>query len=291
MLPGTFTSDWFDRVVRVDASTGILTTAAGTLGKYGDDGDGGPAVSAKIGIAYGLAFDLSGNLLISDNSSARIRAVKGPVPAPPPLNTYCDLFSDSFAGGNLNGWAVSSDMANWVISDGKLQVSGIKQDKLAYAEHGLPSSTYFRLSMNVDVETLRAGAFGFLLSPLSQELTIKTTAGQTYPVNGIGIWVSESAKVSLLTYDNANNQIRIFDAVNQDFVSDLGLEWSPFEISLLVNGAERLNYYASQFGIASLDPPGNPYIDLLAAGTNFKIGFSRICQKTIDLSSAGKTSP
>lgn len=60
-----------NRVRRVDASTGIITTVAG--GGYGSDG--GPAVAAGLGSPSGVAVDASGNLFISDTSEMRIRRV------------------------------------------------------------------------------------------------------------------------------------------------------------------------------------------------------------------------
>jgi sugar lactone lactonase YvrE len=62
-----------NRVYRV-ASNGILTVIAGT-GSPGFDGDGGPAISARIENPTGLAVDSSGNLFIADDKNNRIRKV------------------------------------------------------------------------------------------------------------------------------------------------------------------------------------------------------------------------
>lgn len=58
---------------RIDAS-GTIRTVAGT-GVSGFSGDGGPATSAKITNAGGLAFDTSGNLLFADSGNRRVRRV------------------------------------------------------------------------------------------------------------------------------------------------------------------------------------------------------------------------
>ena len=63
-----------DRIRRVDAATGIITTVAGT-GESGFSGDGGPATEAVLNFPNGLAIDQSGNLFISDFSNLRIRKV------------------------------------------------------------------------------------------------------------------------------------------------------------------------------------------------------------------------
>ncbi len=61
---------------RVDAATGIITTIAGTSGRFGDDGgDGGPAVKAKLNWPTGVAVDGAGNLYIADTGNHRIRRV------------------------------------------------------------------------------------------------------------------------------------------------------------------------------------------------------------------------
>jgi len=62
------------RVRRVDHSTNIITTFAGT-GVRGAGGDGGKATDAQLDFPAGLAFDRSGNLLIADSGSNEIRKV------------------------------------------------------------------------------------------------------------------------------------------------------------------------------------------------------------------------
>jgi len=75
------------RVRRVDAVTGTITTVAGN-GTPGFAGDGGPATAASLNLtapsfnltaawsgAGGMAIDASGNLFISDTSNHRVRRV------------------------------------------------------------------------------------------------------------------------------------------------------------------------------------------------------------------------
>jgi len=63
-------------VVRmVNATTGVITTVAGTAWSSGDSGDNGPATSATLNYPVGLAFDSHGNLYISENGGNRIRMV------------------------------------------------------------------------------------------------------------------------------------------------------------------------------------------------------------------------
>ena len=67
-----FTSD--NRVRRIDAASGIISTVAGT-GSFGFSGDGGPAVSARFNSINRLALDPSGNVYISDSFNHRVRRV------------------------------------------------------------------------------------------------------------------------------------------------------------------------------------------------------------------------
>ncbi len=61
------------RVNKLDVA-GIVTTIAG-IGSSGYSGDGGPATSARLSGANGLAVDAAGNLYIADSQNHRIRKV------------------------------------------------------------------------------------------------------------------------------------------------------------------------------------------------------------------------
>ena len=62
------------RIVRIDSS-GALGTVAGTLGRGGPAGDGGPATAAQLNSPYAVAVDTAGNLFIADTMNNRIRKV------------------------------------------------------------------------------------------------------------------------------------------------------------------------------------------------------------------------
>ena len=64
-----------NRVRMINLTTGIITTIAGT-GEKGYAGDGGPAVLSQLNRPFGISFDPSGDLYISDTFNARIRKVK-----------------------------------------------------------------------------------------------------------------------------------------------------------------------------------------------------------------------
>jgi sugar lactone lactonase YvrE len=64
------------RIRRVDASTRVLTTVAGT-GTGGFSGDGGPATAAKLFSPFGVAVDARNNIYIADDDNYRVRRVDG----------------------------------------------------------------------------------------------------------------------------------------------------------------------------------------------------------------------
>jgi sugar lactone lactonase YvrE len=64
----------FNRVRRVDAKTGIITTVAGN-GMAGFSGDGGLATSSQLNNLNDVASDAAGNLFLADNSNQRVRRV------------------------------------------------------------------------------------------------------------------------------------------------------------------------------------------------------------------------
>ena len=75
-----YVADTFNqRIRRIDASTGEITTVAGSgdngFGRGGFEGDGGPAVEARLNEPSGVAVDASGNLYIADTRNRRVRRV------------------------------------------------------------------------------------------------------------------------------------------------------------------------------------------------------------------------
>lgn len=69
-----YVADLSDRVRRVDLTTGIVTTVAGT-GTTGYSGDGGPALAAQLNSPQRLAIDSVGNIYIADAGNNVVRRV------------------------------------------------------------------------------------------------------------------------------------------------------------------------------------------------------------------------
>jgi len=62
-------------VRKVDATTHIISTVAGTAGMAGYSGDGGPASNARLYYPESMAFDAYGNLYIADSQNSAVRKV------------------------------------------------------------------------------------------------------------------------------------------------------------------------------------------------------------------------
>jgi sugar lactone lactonase YvrE len=70
-----FISDTRNYVIRKVATTGVITTIAGTGGTAGYTGDGGAAVSATLNYPAGIAVDANNNLFVADKTNNVIRKV------------------------------------------------------------------------------------------------------------------------------------------------------------------------------------------------------------------------
>jgi DNA-binding beta-propeller fold protein YncE len=71
-----FSDTFNNRIRRVDAASGTITTVAGT-GEKGFSGDGGPAIGAAFSEPYGVVVDGAGNLFVADRLNRRVRRIDG----------------------------------------------------------------------------------------------------------------------------------------------------------------------------------------------------------------------
>src|SRR5258708_3674453 len=76
----SFFADYNNSRVRQVSPNGIITTVGGN-GLQQPDGDGGPPTAASIDRPSGLAFDVAGNLYITEIGQRRIRRVLSSSPS------------------------------------------------------------------------------------------------------------------------------------------------------------------------------------------------------------------
>ena len=109
------------RVRRVDAVTGIITTIAGD-GTSGDTGDGGPATAAQLGNPSSVDIDSDGNVFISDSYWHRVRRVDA---ADGIITTVAGTGSMGFAGdgGDATDAQLAFPREVIVSSDGDLYIA------------------------------------------------------------------------------------------------------------------------------------------------------------------------
>src|SRR5260370_2166525 len=69
-----FSDTFNNRIRRVDAKSGVITTVAGN-GDKGYSGDGGPATEAGLDEPYGIVLDRPGNIFIADRLNRRVRRI------------------------------------------------------------------------------------------------------------------------------------------------------------------------------------------------------------------------
>lgn len=84
-----------NRARRVDRSTGLISTVAGT-GDCGFSGDGGPGPAAMLCLPLGVTASASGTVYIADSDNARVRSVD-------PSGTIRTLAGTGILGYNGNG--------------------------------------------------------------------------------------------------------------------------------------------------------------------------------------------
>jgi sugar lactone lactonase YvrE len=148
-----------DAIRRVDATTGIINTIAGSPTLCTTmSGDGGPAFGASLCSPTSVALDTNGNLFVTEQGARRVRKITAP--APPPTATAASPVFSLQPGSYLSTQTVSITDATpgaaiYITTDGSAPTT------LSPQYHG---------ALNVTATaTLKAVAVapGYLVSPVS----------------------------------------------------------------------------------------------------------------------------
>src|SRR6185312_2277000 len=175
-----------NRIRKVTASTGIITTIAGN-GAAGYSGDNGPATSAELNYPAGIALDNAGNIYVVDTQNVRIRKITA---ATGIITTVAG--NGTLGSGGDNGPATSASMA---YPDG-VAIDNSGNIYIADTDNGMIR----KVTASTGVITTIAGT-GYVGS--SGDNGPATSATLNYP-NAVALDGSGNVYIA----DSANNKIR-----------------------------------------------------------------------------------
>ncbi len=175
-----------NRIRRVDAATGIITTVAGT-GSFGFGGDGGPATNARLAFPRGVAVDNAGNLFIADQNNQRIRRVDT---ATGIITTVAGTgsFGTSGDGGPATNARLANPVGGAVDSGGHLFIADLSSNRIRRVD----------AATGIITTVAGTGSFGF-----SGDGGPPTSARLAFPT---GVAVDNAG--NLFIADSFNNRIR-----------------------------------------------------------------------------------
>jgi sugar lactone lactonase YvrE len=189
-----YIADWGNnRIRKVDASTGLISTVAGNgVGSYA--GDGGPATSAELYNPGGVAVDPAGNLFIADFQNNRIREV---IVATGNITTVAGTGSPGFSG---DGAAANlAQLRNPVFlaldAAGDLFITDWGNSRIREV-----------VAATGNIQTIAGnGTGGFAGDGFA------ATSGELYYPNGVAVDLTGNVYIG----DAGNNRVRRVDAVTQ----------------------------------------------------------------------------
>ncbi len=280
-----------NRIRRVDASTGDISTYAGN-GNSGPFGDGGPATSASLSTPTSITLDGAGNVYFADNGNNAIRRIDSITHI---ITTVAGTLgtSGSFGDGGTathaklnspNGVALDgqgklyiADTANNVVRVVDLNAGTINLFAGSYSENysgdgGPAISAALNAPWGVTVaptgELYIADQYNHCIRKVALDLTISTVAGnhnQGYSGDGgpaIAAELNEPASVvidaagNLYIADSGNNYVRKVSSTTGYISSVVGNSFESFTGDTLpANQASLYGPYT-----LALDGPGNLYI-------------------------------
>lgn len=166
-----YISDFMNnRVRKINASTGIVSTIAGT-GVSGYSGDGGPATSARISYAKGIFVDRVSNVYIADEQNQRVRFICNAAKIPDaPLVTSPVTLCTSSTPGPLT--AIGSNLKWYSSAIGGTGSSSAPVPSVAVTG----STTYYVSQSSACGESSRSAiVVNVVLSPAAPAVTTPVT--------------------------------------------------------------------------------------------------------------------
>jgi len=189
------------KVSKVDFSTGIITTVAGT-GVSGFSGDGDVASKAQLSNPTGLALDGKGNLFISDSGNERIRKVD--------LNTG---IISTIAGTGVNGFTNEGRLAIKTQLSNPLGLTTNKKGDLFVVDRG--NNRVLKIDRKTQMVSRIAGTGSSGFSgdgDLAKNAELANPTGLAFNNQG-----------DLFIVDRGNNRVRKISGLVSDNTEEKGL--------------------------------------------------------------------
>lgn len=186
--------DWANYRVRKVSSTGIITTIAGN-GTIGNDGDGGPATSAKLSAPNSVQFDNDGNMLIADPNANVLRKIN----SAGVISTIAGNGSSGFSGdGNFALFAqLNAPNGIAVNSSGVIYFADVNNNRI-------------RKITNAPVSTPTIERMPVLATIMPNPATNKITIANSSAINSISI-ADVSGRQAVPNYDRQDEKTMIAD--------------------------------------------------------------------------------
>jgi sugar lactone lactonase YvrE len=248
------------RIRKVSAATGIITTVAGS-GAQGYSGDGGAATSAMLNWPYGVAVDSSGNLYIADWGNQRIRKVNA---ATGIITTVAGAGSTGVYGFGGDGGAATSAAIGLPI-----RVTLDPSGNLYFTSYSIQTIRKVNGATGIITTVAGNGTSGF-----SGDGGAATNAMLNGP-NGVAVDPLGNLYIS----DGANSRIRKVDGAAGIITTVAGSGAQGYSGD---GGAATSAMLNAQIGVA-VDPLGNLYIA--------DSGNQRIRKVTFDNTNTSKLTP
>ena len=180
-----------DRIRKVTAATGIISTVAGT--SNGDAGDGGAATAAMLNAPYGVWVDANGNIFIADAGNNRIRKV-----------TAATGIITTFAGTGTAGYGGDGGTATTALIDWPTGICVKGTGEVIISDTN--NSCLRQVSITNTISTL----------PMT------VGRGMNAPGGTASYYDTAQKKLFLYIADKNNHRIRKLDTVTNAFVTVAG---------------------------------------------------------------------
>lgn len=136
---------------------GTITTVAGTLGSFGDSGNGGAATSALLNYPGSMTVDASGDVFIADTANSVVREVTGG-----DIQAFAGngTFAFSGDGGSATAAALDDPTGVFIDSSGNLYIADTESSAVRVVNTGTQPVTIANVTIAPgDIQTVAGNGF------------------------------------------------------------------------------------------------------------------------------------